>query len=439
MRHWLYQRLRSSGDREAIVCGNNRISYASLLQQIENWFRVFDARALPAGAVVAITGSYSADACALFVALAVSGRVATPLPSDEEAARYLAVSGAVALVEFDDLGAWSWSAPPPRTRPALLQRLCRHGGVVVFTSGTTGQSKAALFDFEGLTAPYKKPRRGYRTLAFLALDHLGGIHTMLHTLAHSGALIIFGDRQPEAVCRAIERERVELLPTTPTFLRLLLISGLHRSYDLSSLQLVTYGTEPMPPATLRALVTALPGVRFKQTYGLSELGVLPTRSKASDSLWLEIGCDTRIVNGELWIRSDTAMLGYLNLPSPFHSDGWYNTGDAVAVDGRFVQILGRRGDLINVGGEKVYPVEVEDALLELPNVRDATVWGQASPVTGQIVAARVTLREAEASAVFERRLYDFCRYRLAPHKIPLLVEIVAGDQHGERFKKIRPR
>ena len=94
MRHWLYQRLRSSGDREAIVCGNNRISYASLLQQIENWFRVFDARALPAGAVVAITGSYSADACALFVALAVSGRVATPLPSDEASREACCVTAA---------------------------------------------------------------------------------------------------------------------------------------------------------------------------------------------------------------------------------------------------------------------------------------------------------------------------------------------------------
>ena len=262
---------------------------------------------------------------------------------------------------------------------------------------------------------------------------------MLHTLAHGGTLIVAEDRSPEAVCRAIERDRVELLPTTPTFLRMLAISGLHRRFDLSSLQLITYGTEPMPSATLRGLRTIFPGVRFKQTYGLSELGVLPSRSRSTDSLWLEIGCDTRIVDGELWIRSETAMLGYLNRPSPFDAEGWYNTGDAVAVDGPYLRILGRKGDLINVGGQKVYPAEIEDALLEIGNVRDATAWAEANPVTDQVVAARVTLADPEEPAAFERRLYAFCQGRLAPHKIPAIVEIAAGDHHGARFKKARPR
>src|SRR6185369_14950142 len=121
------------------------------------------------------------------------------------------------------------------------------------------------------------------------------------------------DRTPEAICRAIERDRIDLLPTTPTFLRMLAMSGLHRRFDLSSLRLITYGTEPMPPATLRGLMAIFPDVRFKQTYGLSELGVLPTRSKSPDSLWLEIGgvgCEARVVDHVLWIRSETAMLGY---------------------------------------------------------------------------------------------------------------------------------
>jgi len=220
---------------------------------------------------------------------------------------------------------------------------------------------------------------------------------------------------------------------------MLAISGLHCRYDLSSLRLITYGTEPMPAATLRGLTAIFPNVRFKQTYGLSELGVLPTRSPASDSLWLEIGCETRVVDGELWIRSNTAMLGYLNQPSPFDEEGWYNTGDAVSVEGRFLRILGRKSDLINVGGEKVYPAEIEDVLLDLDNVRDATVWRQANPVTGQIVAARVTLAEPEDPPAFERRLYEFCRDRLAPHKIPAVIDLVAGDHHGARFKKVRPQ
>jgi acyl-coenzyme A synthetase/AMP-(fatty) acid ligase len=222
---------------------------------------------------------------------------------------------------------------------------------------------------------------------------------------------------------------------------MLIISRMHERHDCSSLRLITYGTEPMPTTTLHAVHRAFPGVRLKQTYGLTELGVLPTRSRASGSLWLEVGgvgCEARVVDGVLWVRSQTAMLGYLNAPSPFDADGWYNTQDMVDVDGPYIRILGRTTELINVGGQKVYPAEVESALLELDNVCEATVWGEANPVTGQVVAARVTLAQPEDQESFERRLHRFCRERLAAYKIPLIVEIVAGGHHGQRFKKIRP-
>ena len=103
------------------------------------------------------------------------------------------------------------------------------------------------------------------------------------------------------------------------------------------------------------------------------------------------------------------MLGYLNAPSPFDPDGWYNTQDAVEVDGPYIRVLGRTTELINVGGQKVYPSEVERALLELDNVREVTVWGEASPVTGQVVAARVTLVRAEDLSSLERKgLRNIC-------------------------------
>ena len=105
--------------------------------------------------------------------------------------------------------------------------------------------------------------------------------------------------------------------------------------------------------------------------------------------------DVPLDGDALWLRSQTAMLGYLNAPSPFDEDGWYNTHDVVEVDGPYVRILGRTTELINVGGQKVYPSEVESALLELHNVSDVTVWGEANPVTGQVVAARVSLAQPE--------------------------------------------
>jgi acyl-CoA synthetase (AMP-forming)/AMP-acid ligase II len=437
----LIERMTAGGESEAIVRFPARADYRAVVARIAAWRRTFDAADIPPGAVVAIDGDYSIDACALFLALCTSGRIAAPLPGGADHGTCLRVAAADATVAFTAAGTWSCARLTPPAPAALLQTLRARGagGVIVFSSGTTGESKAGLFDFEILMRRYHERRRGYRTLAFLLPDHLGGIHTMLHTLSHGGTLIVAEERTPEAICRAIERDRVELLPTTPTFLRMLAISGLHRRHDLSSLRLITYGTEPMPPATLRGLKDIFPNARFKQTYGLSELGVLPTRSRAPDSLWLEIGCDTRVVDGRLWIRSDTAMLGYLDRPSPFDAEGWYDTGDAVEVDGAFLRILGRDSDLINVGGQKVYPAEVEDTLLALDNVRDATAWGQANPVTGQAVAAWVSLAAPEDEAAFERRLYEFCRGRLAPYKIPAVVEIVADTQHGERFKKVRPR
>src|SRR2546430_13342682 len=142
-------------------------------------------------------------------------------------------------------------------------------GLVLFSSGSTGESKASVLDFDRLLAKFEVPRPAYRMLVFLLLDHIGGINTLLYGLCHGGTIVTTRERTPDAVCAAIEARRIELLPTTPTFLRILLIADAIRRYDLSSLKIVTYGTEPMPPSTLAVAREALPWLRFKQTYGLS--------------------------------------------------------------------------------------------------------------------------------------------------------------------------
>jgi acyl-CoA synthetase (AMP-forming)/AMP-acid ligase II len=131
------------------------------------------------------------------------------------------------------------------------------------------------------------------------------------------------------------------------------------------------------------------------------------------------------------------MLGYLNAPSPFTEDGWFKTGDAVLVDGEWIRILGRKSELINVGGEKVYPAEVESVLQTMDNVEDVAVTGLPSPITGQIVYARIKLRQPEPVAAFRARLREFCRDRLDRFKIPQKIELVDDTLHGERYKKMR--
>ena len=441
--HWLEERLAEFSDREAIVYRDRPLTYGQMAARVQEWLRLLDDKGLAAGSVVALRGDYSPGICALLLAAAFRRCVVVTLPVGEDVRRHLDAARAEALFDFADLDRWSFEPLSPGVPPPVLTRLRDRAapGLVVFSSGTTGHGKAALFDLDELIKRYRTARPGYRALGFLLLDHLGGIHTMLHTLAHGGTLVISEERRPEAVARAIERHGVELLPTTPTFLRMLVISGIHARYDLSSLRLITYGTEPMPASTLETLRRSLPGVFLKQTYGLTELGVLPTRSRGPDSLWLKlggIGCETRVVDGVLWIRSETAMLGYLDAPTPFDTDGWYNTQDAVEIDGPYIRVLGRTTELINVGGQKAYPSEIESVLLEMNNIREATVWGEPNPVTGQAVVARVMLARPEPASALERRIHAFCQGRLAPYKIPVHVEIAEGEQHGLRFKKVRP-
>ncbi|HUU39365.1 MAG TPA: fatty acid--CoA ligase family protein, partial [Desulfatiglandales bacterium] len=210
--------------------------------------------------------------------------------------------------------------------------------------------------------------------------------------------------------------------------------------DLSSLRLITYGTEVMPESLLKRVHQVFPNARLLQTYGLSELGILRSKSKDSDSLWVKVGgegFETKVVDGILWIRAGSAMMGYLNAPNPFTEDGWFITGDAVEVDGEYIRILGRRSEIINVGGEKVYPAEIESVLQMLEGVEEVTVSGENNPITGQIVKAQVKLNREETVSDFRRRMREFCRDKLPNFKVPQKVVVVSDQMHSQRFKKMR--
>src|SRR5688572_18297052 len=319
----------------------------------------------------------------------------------------------------------------------------RHPGLVLFSSGSTGKSKAAVHDLVPLLEKFKVRRKTLRAISFLLYDHIGGVNTMLYTLSNGGCLITVAQRDPDSVLAAVEKHQAELLPTSPTFLNLMLLSEAYKRHDLSSLRIISYGTEPMPEHTLRRLHELLPGVALQQTYGLSELGILQSKSREPDSLWVKIGgegFETRVVDGILHIKARSSMLGYLNAPSPFTDDGWFNTNDVVEVDGEYVRILGRKSDIINVGGEKVYPAEVENVIQELDEVAEATVYGEKNAITGNIVCADVTpaspyesSEEKDLIALVKRH----CREKLPKYKVPVRVNVVSEQQHTERFKKSR--
>ncbi|NJO12555.1 MAG: long-chain fatty acid--CoA ligase [Gammaproteobacteria bacterium] len=367
---------------------------------------------------------------------AVPYAYASVVPAD---ARLVHTAGACPIDEHDQV---LIEATGVQARHELLQRLktLGHPGLILFSSGSTGRSKAALHDIVPMLEKFTVPRHTMRTITFLLFDHIGGFNTLLYNLSNTGCVVTVQDRRPETICRAVQEHRVELLPTSPTFLNLLLVSEAYRQYNLSSLKMVTYGTEVMPESTLKRFHAAFPEVKLLQTYGLSEVGILRSKSRSSDSLWVKVGgegFETRVVDGMLEIKARSAMLGYLNHASPFTADGWFKTGDAVEVDGEYLRILGRKSELINVGGEKVYPAEVESVLQLMEGVEDVAVTGQPHPMTGQIVYARVKLSQPEALADFRARMRRFCQDKLARYAVPQKVELVEDSLHGERFKKMR--
>lgn len=442
---WLLDKMKAFNDREAIIWKGNSYTYKHLFDKVEDWKITLSNNRVTNSQVVSIEGDYSPNISALLLSLIENRNIIVPLSSSLpqiQKEEFTSISEGQVKYTFDSNDDFQFEKLNTSVTNPLIQEFQSMGepGLVLFSSGSTGKSKAALHNFTKLLKKYKVPRPSMRTIMFLLFDHIGGVNTFFHMLSNGGCLIVIDDRSPEGVCRAIEAFKVELLPTSPTFLNLLLISEQYKRFDLSSLKTISYGTEPMSDSTLKRVHEILPDVKLQQTYGLSELGILRSKSKSSDSLWVKVGGEnyqTKIVNGLLYIKTDSAMLGYLNALSPFDKDGWFNTEDQVEVDGEYVKILGRKSDIINVGGQKVYPAEVESVLLEMDGITDVTVTGEANPILGQIVKARVCLAKEESINELKRRIRGFCKGRLEQYKIPVKIEIASEAQFGARFKRMR--
>ena len=443
---FLEERFKADPDTDALVWRDRVYSYRWLADRLSSWRERLAVEQIGQGEVVILEADFSPTSVALFLALLDRGCILVPLTSAVGAKRneFVAIAQGEATIRVapDDSVIVERLAGAADHVHYQALRAKGHPGLVLFSSGSTGKSKAAVHDFVPLLEKFRITRARLRSISFLLFDHIGGINTMLYMLSNTGCLITVEDRRPTAVLKAVQDHRVELLPATPTFLNLLLISEADRDFDLSSLQMVTYGTEPMPETTLKSLHARLPNVRLVQTYGLSEIGIMRSKSKSSDSIWVKLGgegFETRVVDGILHVKAASAMLGYLNAPSPFTADGWFDTQDRVEVEGEYFRILGRDSELINVGGQKVYPAEVESIIQVLDNVAEVTVFGEPHPITGNIVCARVSTIEPTDDKALRKAIRQACREQLESFKVPVKIEVTQERQYSERFKKIRRR
>ena len=441
---WLFERFDAHADSDAVVWADATTNYRHLHERVTVAQAELRRNGVEPGEIVMLDADFSPASIAMLLAVIDHGLVIVPVAAHVTAdrARLASIAQVGRFIRVDEKDQYEFRTFGNEVTHELLQRLRAGGGsgLVLFSSGSTGEPKAALHELEFLLRKYRVERHTQRILTFLLFDHIGGFNTLFYSLSNHGCAITLPARDPETVCRTIARYRAELLPTSPTFLRMMLMSGAHRRHDLSSLKVISYGTEVMPESTLRRLHEDFPDVDLRQSYGLSELGIMRARSRSSDSLWVKVGgedYETRVVNGQFQIKAKSSMLGYLNAPSPFTADGWFDTQDEVDVDGEWIRFKGRKSNIINVGGEKVYPEEVESVVLEVDNVIDATVSKEAHPFTGNIVVVEVQVRDPEDSKTLAKRIRAHCFSKLPPFKVPVKVRVAEHGRVSERFKKAR--
>lgn len=445
--NWLFEKIRAHADKPALVSQNQEYTYAELAD-VAGHFIDQMAADFPPGAVIILQSDYNFRSIALFLALLENRNIIVPVATglEEEIRQRIQESYADFIVKPVEDGGYSFEGTGnDGPKHPLINKIVGqgHAGLVLFSSGSVGKPKAMIHDLTQLALTFfDKRQKSITMLVFLMFDHIGGLNTLLNALS-MGSRMVFPDvREPDHIAGLIERYQVQVLPASPTFLNMMVMTSVHEKHDLSSLRMITYGTETMPETLLSRLKALFPKTRLLQTFGTSETGIANVKSQSSSSAYMQIedpNCEHKIVDGELWLRSKTQISGYLNASSDsFMENGWFNTGDLVETnaDGYF-KVVGRSKEVINVGGEKVLPSEIEGVLLEMSQIDDCVVYSKPSAITGQTVVANVVVSAPIEPRELRKLIRVFCGQKLAAYKVPTVVSIVDHVEFGARFKKVR--
>ena len=439
---FILEKFKSFNSKNAIVFEDRIYTYEEFIKQIKDYKNILDKHNI-SSKVVVILGEYSFYNLALFFALYENKNIIVPITSNIKKVQddFIKESFCEIIIKTDERNLLIQDLKTASSHNMIDNLIEKNSsGLILFSSGSTGKPKAMIHNLDTLIDSFKdKKEKSMNMLVFLMFDHIGGLNTVFNALFMGACLIIPKIKDAKTICELIEKYKIMVLPSSPTFLNLILISEEYKNYDLSSLRMITYGTETMPQSLLLKLKEVFPKVKFLQTFGTSETGISTTSSKSSNSLFMkleDINGEYKIVENELWLRSKTQVLGYLNASmDSFTSDGWFKTGDLVEVDGEYIKIIGRAKEVINVGGQKVLPAEVESIILEMEEISDCMVYGEKNAITGQTVVCDVVLNKNIEN--IKKRVRVFCKDRLDAYKIPTKVNVVDKTNFSDRFKKIR--
>ena len=321
------------------------------------------------------------------------------------------------------------------------------GKVTLLTSGTTGIPKAATHTWTTLASPVRKDPSlaESRWLCAYPLPLYAGIQVLLQALLNWAALVVPASFDPRQAAATLVDSRVTHASGTPTFWRQIIFFGGRDLLRRASLRQVTLGGEAVTQDLLDRIRGLWPGVRIVHIYASTELGRLFSVTDGREGFpvrYLEIapesGTTLRILDGELQARSAHGMIGYEQEqgrePDP---EAWRATGDLVEVQGDRVLFRGRSSDLMNVGGHKVAPLKIENALRGVEGVADLRAYPRRSSLAGQIVALEVVPAPGSSEGELRQSLLNAARAGLLPHEVPRLIEFVAALQPNVAFKLTR--
>jgi len=334
---------------------------------------------------------------------------------------------------------------PPSPRLSFDDPAC-----IMYTSGTTGLPKGAVMSHRNIFCNARNAgvHMGYRetdiTLIVVPLFHVTGLNTQLVALCYTGGTcVIMRSYNTARMIELLAAHRVTTMITVPTMYTLMLVNPALENADLSGLRALSYGGAPMALDTIKTLHQRL-HVELFNAYGLTETSSLTTTMPPCDTLrkgasvGLPVtGVQVRVVDldgrdlpadtvGELWVKGPNVVTSYWNKPDATEKNlggGWLRTGDFARIDDEgFVYVVDRMKDMINRGGENIYCIEVESALLGHPEVLEAAVVPRPHSIFGEVVHAFVV--PAPGSHPKEEELIAHCERLIADYKVPAGITMI---------------
>lgn len=437
--------------------GGDRITFQDLWDGAARIAGGLRAHGIRRGDRVAIRLPNGLAWCEAFFGIQFAGAVAVPVNT-----RFSGPEVDYVISDSGSAFAFLSGTPAPDGPPFVDETLTSGDlSAIFYTSGTTGFPKGAMTTHENFLANMETcrrtglfPQRGLRTLISVPLFHVTGCNSQfLPACETGGTSVIMPAFQVREFLKAIEAERIEVLASVPAIYWLAVSQPDFPSLNMSSVRRVAYGGAPAPPDLIARIVESFPNARVSNCYGLTETASVATflPSEYSLSRPESVGLAAPVIDlkleglsgdvGELLIRGANVVVGYWKKPeatAETFAGGWLRTGDLARLDSDgFVQIVDRKKDMVNRGGENVYCVEVESAIAAHPAVFEVAVLGVPDVMMGEKVGAVVVPkpgREVEAADIVR-----FAECRLADFKVPqymiIRTELLPRNPGGKILKK----